>query len=141
MLYTMPTCLRPLSVPRNRLLCVFLLSVTVVCGLGSRKFSRGLPEFVAENAGDCLWTVAVYLAICILFPSWSPFRVLAISIGLSFFVEISQLIDWHYLDRVRQTRVGRLLLGSGFLWVDLVRYCVGGSVAFAMDQPFARSRG
>lgn len=133
----MPSWLAPLSTPRNRWLCLVLLALTVLCGLASREFAARLPAFVAAHAGDCLWTVAVYLVVSILFPSWPPFHVFALAVAASFLVEFSQLLDTPFLDAIRQTRLGRLLLGSGFLWVDLLRYLVGAACAFTIDTSLA----
>jgi Protein of unknown function (DUF2809) len=46
--------------------------------------------------------------------------------------EVSQL--WHtpWLDAIRHTTVGRLMLGLGFLWSDLVCYAVGTIIAFCL---------
>jgi hypothetical protein len=48
-----------------------------------------------------------------------------ISLGLAFLVEISQLYHAPWIDSIRQTTLGALVLGFGFLWTDLVCYTVG----------------
>jgi hypothetical protein len=48
-----------------------------------------------------------------------------ISLGLAFLVEISQLYHAPWIDSIRQTTLGALVLGFGFLWTDLVCYSVG----------------
>jgi hypothetical protein len=40
-------------------------------------------------------------------------------------VEISQLYHAPWIDSIRQTALGGLVLGFGFLWTDLVCYSVG----------------
>lgn len=115
-----------------------LLILTVLCGLGSRRFGAHLPSILAEHADDAMWTVAAYLAMCRLLPRWRPACVLLAAVALSVLVEFSQLLDWPPLDRARRTRVGRLFLGSGFLWSDLVRYTAGGLLAFAADRWLSR---
>ena len=49
----------------------------------------------------------------------------AISLALAFLVEISQLYHAPWIDSIRQTTLGGLVLGFGFLWTDLVCYSVG----------------
>ena len=49
----------------------------------------------------------------------------AIATGFSFVMELSQLYHSPWIDSLRQTRLGGLILGSDFLWIDLVRYSVG----------------
>ncbi len=43
----------------------------------------------------------------------------------AFSIELSQLYHSPWLDQIRQTRVGGLILGFGFLWTDLLCYGVG----------------
>ncbi|EGW38049.1 hypothetical protein DOT_3993 [Desulfosporosinus sp. OT] len=43
----------------------------------------------------------------------------------SFSIEISQLYHSQWIDSLRMTRIGGLVLGYGFLWSDLVSYTVG----------------
>lgn len=49
----------------------------------------------------------------------------ASSLALAFLVEISQLYHARWIDSIRQTALGGLVLGFGFLWTDLVCYSVG----------------
>ena len=46
-------------------------------------------------------------------------------LALAFLVEISQLYHAPWIDAIRQTALGGLVLGFGFLWTDLVCYSVG----------------
>ena len=49
----------------------------------------------------------------------------AISLALAFLVEASQLYHAPWIDAIRQTTLGGLVLGFGFLWTDLICYSVG----------------
>jgi len=48
-----------------------------------------------------------------------------ISLALAFAVEVSQLYHAPWIDSIRSTTLGGLVLGFGFLWTDLVCYLVG----------------
>jgi hypothetical protein len=120
--------------PRSRIAYSIALLVTIVLGLASRKYASNLPNFLADNAGDALWTVAIYLAIAIVFPKWPPLRIGLIAFAISVAVELGQLIDVGWLNSIRRTTLGSLLLGHGFLWVDLVRYFVGAVAATVLDR-------
>lgn len=126
---------------RSRLVVFILLLVSIGLGLASRRFAGALPAFIVDHAGDGLWAVAVYLTLCLIKPSWAPLRIFALAVAISFAVELSQLLDVRALNAIRQTSIGRLFLGVGFLWVDLVRYTVGASLAFAVDEALARFTG
>lgn len=110
-----------------RIRFVYLLAATVVviAGMASRRYREQLPEFLAEYAGDTLWALMVFLLVSTLLAGRPiPLRA-AISLALAFLVEISQLYHAPWIDAIRQTTLGGLALGFGFLWTDLVCYSVG----------------
>jgi len=47
---------------------------------------------------------------------------------------VSQLVQIGWLDALRATRLGGLLLGHGFQTADLVAYAVGTLVALTADR-------
>lgn len=97
----------------------------MLAGLGSRMRWPHLPASVAEYAGDTLWALMLFLLVSTLLvgrPIWTR---AAISLALAFLVEISQLYHAPLIDSIRQTTLGGLVLGFGFLWTDLVCYSVG----------------
>ena len=122
-----------LEKPRSRVVILALLVLVVVLGLASRRLPEWLPLFVSEHAGDVLWTVAAYLTLAFIFPHWSPWRLGLIAFGISVAVELSQLVDVDWLKAIRETTPGRLLLGAGFVWIDLVRYLTGAVLATLGD--------
>jgi hypothetical protein len=124
-------------IARNRLAYGGALLVVIVLGLLSRSLGEHLPKFIADNAGDALWTVAVYLTLAIVLPRCPALRLGIAAFGISLAVELSQLIQVAWLNALRQTLPGRLLLGAGFLWIDLVRYGVG-ALAAAVIDPFGK---
>ena len=84
-----------------------------------------MPAFLAEYAGDTLWALMLFLFVSTLLAG-RPIRIrVAISLALAFLVEMSQLYHAPWIDSIRQTTLGGLVLGFGFLWTDLVCYSVG----------------
>jgi hypothetical protein len=84
-----------------------------------------LPAFLAEYAGDTLWALMLFLMVSTLFAG-RPIRTrAAIALVVAFLVEISQIYHAPWIDSIRQTTLGGLVLGFGFLWTDLVCYSVG----------------
>jgi hypothetical protein len=61
--------------------------------------------------------------------------------ALAFLVEISQLYHAPWIDAIRQTTLGGLVLGFGFLRTDLVCYSVGVMIGVIADLAIvARTR-
>lgn len=107
--------------------------VIILAGLASRKYSEILPEFIAEYAGDTLWAAMVYFGIRFLFPSISIFKATATSLLFSYCIEFSQLYQADWANAIRNTTLGALIFGHGFLWSDMICYTVGVLVSAAVD--------
>ncbi|MDX1929143.1 MAG: DUF2809 domain-containing protein [Pirellulaceae bacterium] len=110
---------------------------TMFVGLGSRKFRVYLPSFLAEYAGDTLWALMLFLLVSTLLAERTILTRAAISLTLAFLVEISQLYHAPWLDSIRQTTLGGLVLGFGFLWTDLVCYSVGIALGLVLESAIA----
>jgi hypothetical protein len=60
-----------------------------------------------------------------LLPRASTRTIALLAMILSLAVELSQLYHAPWIDSIRQTTLGGLILGFGFLWSDLACYAVG----------------
>lgn len=97
-----------------------------MAGLVSRS-SRGriLPEFVRDYAGDTLWALMVFLILGFLFPRVRTVVLAAAALAISFSVEFSQIYQADWINQIRVTRIGGLVLGRGWVLTDLICYTVG----------------
>lgn len=109
---------------RSRILYFILTIMTIILGLLSRKVS-GLPEIISAYSGDVLWALMVFLLFAFIFNKKPIIFILIISIIFSYGIELSQLYHAPWIDSIRATTLGGLILGFGFLWSDLVCYTVG----------------
>lgn len=109
---------------RSRILYLILTIMTIILGLLSRKVS-GLPEIISTYSGDVLWALMVFLLFAFIFNKKPIIFILIISIIFSYGIELSQLYHAPWIDSIRATTLGGLILGFGFLWSDLVCYTVG----------------
>ena len=110
------------------------LAAAIALGLASRRFGQALPVFVATYAGDALWAAAAYLALGVAWPSAPIMRRAAAAFLFAAAVESSQLYHAPWVDGIRATRLGALVLGSGFLWSDLACYAVGVAASAAGER-------
>lgn len=122
-----------------RIIYLITLIIVIILGLASRIYGQSLPRFVADNAGDMLWAMMVYFGFRFLFVRRGiPFAAL-LSFLLSFGIEFSQMYQAEWINQFRGTVIGALVLGHGFLVVDLVRYTAGIFIAAILDQSLKRS--
>lgn len=124
----------------NLLARMALLAITVAVGLGSRRLGSSLPDFLVSYAGDTSWALALYLFLGLILPRWRTGRLAALALLLSLLVEVSQLYHAPWMDSIRQTAVGGLILGFGFLWSDLVCYATGVGLGVALEWGLFGSR-
>lgn len=128
----------PMPLRRSRALYLLLAVATIVLGLATRRFRGVLPDAVGAYAGDVLWAAMVYLLMAAAWPRASIRRVAAGAAIFALAIELSQLYDAPWIDAVRQTRIGGLVLGFGFLWSDLACYAAGLALAAPLDYAIMR---
>lgn len=110
---------------RNRILYLVLIIIVMILGIASRKYGQYLPGIISEYSGDMLWSLMVYLCFGFL-GSKAPIKYIAIiSLIFSFGIEISQLYQAQWINTIRESTFGSLVLGHGFLFSDLICYTFG----------------
>ncbi len=117
-----------------RLRYLLLACVTIAVGLAVFTGPLPLPPRVRDAAGDALWAMMMVWWMGVALPQLSPIRRGALALGLCFTVELSQLYHAPWLDAIRATTPGHLVLGSGFDARDLVAYAVGVLLAVGLDR-------
>ena len=111
---------------RSRCAYAVAIGMVLLGGLASRSsLVEGLPSLIGAYAGDTLWALALFLALGFVFPRARIVTVALLAIVLSFGIELSQLYQAEWINAIRHTRIGALILGFGFKWSDLVCYTVG----------------
>ncbi len=110
--------------PRSRVWYAGLVILVIVCGLLSRHYRVFLPWWMAENTGDVLWALCVYLVWGWLRPAAPIMHVTVSALLFAYAIECSQLYQAPWINAVRHTPLG-LILGYGFVWSDLLCYTIG----------------
>lgn len=106
-------------------------ALVIPLGLGVRAVR--LPGDVGGPLGDVLWAVELYLVLRVVAPGARPRRTAVWCLVLATLDEASQAIHTPWLDAVRATTLGHLVLGRGFVWLDLLWYALGTGLAWALD--------
>lgn len=112
----------------------------LVLGLTSRQEAIPVPEWFRAYGGDTLWALLVYLGIGLLFPRLSVEKTAGAALLFAYGIELSQLYRAPWIDALRRTRLGGLVLGFGFLWSDLVCYSLGIGLGTLADPFLRRTR-
>ncbi|MEM6343314.1 MAG: DUF2809 domain-containing protein [Bacteroidota bacterium] len=124
---------------RSYLLYGLLLLMTLISGYTSRWSVSWYPDLYATYAGDTWWAMLVYWGFCNLWRSAHPIKIGIGALSFAYLVEFSQLYQADWIVAIRNTTLGSLVLGHGFLWSDLVCYAVGIGLAFLLDRYLSSS--
>lgn len=103
----------------KRLYYFMLICVTIILGLVSRQIS--VPLFV----GDVLWAIMIFFMVQFVFIDINIYVLFLASLMICYMVEISQLYQVEWLNNIRSTILGSLVLGQVFMWSDIIAYTVG----------------
>ncbi|HDR3887145.1 TPA: DUF2809 domain-containing protein [Bacillus cereus] len=122
-----------MNTKRNRLLYAVFIIVVIILGLSSRKFAFALPDLLNDYLGDALWALMIFTGFGFLFPKIETKKLAFISLLFCYGIEISQLYHAAWIDSIRATTLGGLVLGYGFLWSDLVAYTIGVGVGMFFE--------
>jgi hypothetical protein len=114
---------------RLRLTYFALIIITIIIGLLSRHYT-----FVPLFIGDVLWATMVYFIIRFLFIHKRVKFVVIASLAFSYAIEFSQLYSAPWIEELRKTLFGKLVLGSVFNWGDLLSYTLGIIIGYFIER-------
>lgn len=115
----------------NRLRITYgcFIVITIIIGLLSRHFA-----FVPLFIGDILWALMIYFIVRFLFVDNPVKFIVIVSLLFCYVIEFSQLYKAPWINNLRHTLFGRLVLGEGFLWSDLLCYTFGVVIGVWVDR-------
>ena len=116
------------------------IGVTIAAGLASRKYPWLLPASLGKYPGDVLWAQMVYWSIGFVAPSAPVVTVATCALAISYADEFSQLYQAPWINNLRATTVGHLILGSQFGWGDILAYTVGVGICGVVHAVLSKTR-
>jgi hypothetical protein len=125
---------------RARAAYAALAIATIVAGLAVHLGGVPMSPIVRDVVGDALWAAMLTWWVSVLVPRMALGGRAALALAACFAVEASQLYHTPALDAVRGTRVGHLVLGSGFDPRDFAAYALGVLGAAALEGWWHRRR-
>jgi len=78
----------------------------------------------------------VYWGICLVGHRWPFYLQVVAALAFAYGVEFSQLYQADWINSLRQTTLGGLVLGFGFKWSDLVAYTLGIFLGAYLNRKF-----
>ncbi|HTI60261.1 DUF2809 domain-containing protein [Mucilaginibacter sp.] len=120
---------------RRRIIYFIITGLIIILGLLSRKYSV-VPLWV----GDVLWATMIYFMLRFFYVQSTIRNIAVVSIIICYAIEFSQLYKAEWINSLRHTFFGRMVLGETFLWGDLVSYTAGILIGVVIDRLAFRRR-
>ncbi|TRX39798.1 ribosomal maturation YjgA family protein [Flavobacterium restrictum] len=120
---------------KNPRIRYFILVIIVIfLGIISRK-----SAIIPLATGDLLYAVMIYFGIRMVGTRIRKKQSATIGLLLCYAIEIFQLYQADWIIPIRKSLLGRLILGQGFLWSDLIAYTFGIAIAVGIDYTFLKT--
>ncbi len=100
--------------------------------LATRHHPQWFHPLIRQYGGDTIWAGMFLFFLRMIFLHITLWKLAALAYTLGVADELSQLYRAPWANEIRQTTIGRLLFGAGFLWSDLLCYAVGVGMAFVI---------
>jgi hypothetical protein len=97
----------------------------VALGLASRRYPGLFPAFLGKYPGDALWALMVFCGLGFIIPGRSAMRLAVCALLISYVDEFTQIYQAPWINGIRGTYVGHLILGSTFSCFDMLAYTLG----------------
>jgi hypothetical protein len=123
-------------IERHRPIYALLAALVIGTGLLWRSDLLPLSSFLSKYGGDALWALVVFLGFGFVFPQSSTLRVGLMALCFAWAIEFSQLYHAPWIDAIRSTRLGGLVLGSSFNVPDLFAYAAGITVGVLAEWAY-----
>jgi hypothetical protein len=118
---------------KARLVYALLIAVVIPLGLATRAMKARWP-WLGDALGDALWATLAFLIVSFIFPTTPLWRRAAATVVFAFAIEFSQMYHARWIDRIRRTTAGGIVLGSSFDALDLIYYSVGVAVGMMLER-------
>jgi hypothetical protein len=118
---------------RNRFMYAVATCLVIGLGLLSRRCPHLLPAALGKYPGDALWALVVFCGIGFLRPRWPTALAGVAAFMFACTVEFAKWYQAAWIESVRATLPGRLVLGSVFSWKNIVAYATGILIGWVVE--------
>lgn len=110
---------------KYRVFYIVAIVITISFGLLSRANFVDYSSIIYLYVGDALWASLIFWLLCLILPKVAINHQLVLALLFCFSIEFSQLYQSEWINTIRATTLGGLVLGFGFKFSDLIAYSVG----------------
>jgi hypothetical protein len=118
----------------KRILFLIVSFLTICTGLFVRLKKQWFPDIINLYLGDILYAFMMFYIVSFFAVSKSRNTRAVTALAICYCIEASQLYQADWINAVRETIPGKLVLGTGFLWSDILAYSIGVFLACIVDK-------
>jgi hypothetical protein len=132
---------RVAHIERSRPVYAMLAVLVIASGVLWRSGLLPLSGFQRKYGGVALWALVVFLGVACVLRRSSIARVGLTALCIAWAIEGLQLYHAKWIDGIRATSVGHMVLGSTFNAPDLVAYALGIAIGVVAESLIWTRRG
>jgi hypothetical protein len=110
-----------------------LIGLTAWLALYARHCAMTHLSIPLDFLADGLWALVVFSAIGLFFPTISTWHATAWAFLIPSLFELGELYQLPWLDGIRGTSLGLVVLGTEFVRLDLACYAAGALVGMSVE--------
>ncbi|PZR15112.1 MAG: DUF2809 domain-containing protein [Flavobacterium psychrophilum] len=118
----------------KRFIFLIVSFLTIVTGLFDRLKKQWFPDIVNLYLGDILYAFMMFYIVSFCVPYKNKKARAVTALLICYCIEALQLYQAEWIIAIRHTIPGKLVLGSGFLWSDILAYTIGITAAFIFEK-------
>ncbi|MFP4220509.1 MAG: DUF2809 domain-containing protein [Phormidium sp.] len=129
---------RQQRISRYRRYLAIAMVVSIALGIGSRVYTVPFAAWLQNPAGAIFYELFWMVLVAYIIPELAAGAIAIIIFVLTSLLELLQLYQHPILEAIRQTVVGRLLIGSSFDPWDFLHYCIGCMIGWVILRQLQR---
>jgi hypothetical protein len=116
----------------RKIIYLLLFVFCIWLAIATRTYPQWFTFLIAKYGGDTIWAGMFLFFMRIFFSRMKLWKLALICYALGVADELLQLYHAPWIESIRQTWLGGLILGFGFLWSDIICYAVGIVIVYLM---------
>lgn len=115
-----------------RLYAFVIVLLLIPIGFYSKFYQGPFYKWVNSYGGDILYPMFWFFVLVFIEPRISALKAAIIIFIFSTVIECSQLLSFPLLEKIRDSFIGRTLIGVHFVPVDILFYAIGCLIALGL---------
>ena len=104
-----------------------LLSILVIVPIGfcSKYYNGAGSTWINNHLGGTFYVIFWCLIVFLIFPGIKPLIIAGWVWAVTVLLEFLQLFHPKFLEFIRESFMGKTILGTSFNWIDIIYYIIG----------------